>query len=115
MKKKVILGAHGAVAIVAIVFIVAFYSPTYGLAEDYTFLSERMCGPNSVSVYRASPPLYRGGVTRHSNVVCYPKGTIIEAEGFGTTFPDGKIEEPWRIFDRFRKPNEILHNTWRYD
>ena len=102
MKSHITLGIHGVLAVMVILVMVAAYDPTYGLREDYAFLSERMCGPNKVSVYRSSLPLYRGGSAEQLNVVCLPRGQPIEQEGL--TFPIRNYVYP---FDRFNQ------NPWR--
>ena len=71
-----------------------------GSIIKYRMLSERLCPPGTVSVYRSSPPLYPGGPAEQLNVVCVSNRRPIEAES-------GYFEHNYVYpFDRFKQ------DTW---
>ena len=87
MKKHLPLGLVALASILVILIIVTVLGTNSlnglisgGYNWEHPLLSERLCPPGTVSVYRSSPPLYRGGPAGQLNVVCQPADKPIEAE-----------------------------------
>ena len=99
MKHHLPLGMTAVAGILIIIFLATMLvSPTStGDVVKRTTLSERLCPPGTVSVYRGSPPLYPGGPAEQLNVVCVSAYEPIPAEG-------GYFEHRYVYpFDRFKQ------------
>jgi len=99
------LAIIGILSVVSVLLLASHASQITGEIIKYRMLSERLCPPGTVSVYRSSPPLYPGGPAEQLNVVCVSNRRPIEAES-------GYFEHNYVYpFDRFKQ------DTWtrKYD
>ena len=100
MKKHLPLGITAVAGILIIVLLASMLinpSSTGEVVQKRTTLSERLCPPGTVSVYRGSPPLYPGGPAEQLNVVCVSAYEPIPAEG---KYFEHRYVYP---FDRFKQ------------